>query len=93
MGECFHCHKEIQLPQGPVGRGETCPSCGSDVRVCKNCGHYDVASYNECREIQADRVVDKERANYCDYFTFVGGSAKQQDDREAALKKLNDLFK
>jgi len=64
------------------------------VRVCYNCKNYDTKAYNECREVQADRVVDKAKANFCDYFSLGGqnnpGSAGSKED---ALKKLNDLFK
>jgi rRNA maturation protein Nop10 len=89
---CFKCSKP--LPVEYTGRRDTCPSCGSDVRVCKNCSFFDSSAYNECHEIQAERVVDKERANFCDYFRpRIGGRAQASTEREDALKKLDDLFK
>ena len=36
--------------------------------LLSNCAFYSETSYNECKESQADRVLDKEKANYCDYF-------------------------
>ena len=91
---CYHCKKPLQLPEGPVGRKETCPSCLNDVRVCYNCKNYDAKAYNECREVQADRVVDKAKSNFCDYFSLGGnGGGGADSTREDALKKLNDLFK
>jgi hypothetical protein len=30
--------------------------------------HYDPAYNNQCRETMAERVVDKERSNFCEYF-------------------------
>jgi hypothetical protein len=52
-------------------------------------------SYNECRETSADRVVDKEKENYCDYFKMNSKTAAQttESPKEAAKKKLDDLFK
>ena len=90
---CFNCNAPLDYQPGNVGRGETCPACGADVRVCRNCKHYDPSCYNECRESQADRVVGKDRANFCDYFTFVGGQAASGDQKNKTLENLDDLFK
>ena len=64
------------------------------MRVCKNCAFYDTSAYNECHEIQAERVVDKERANFCDYFKpRIGGRGQASTEKEDALKKLEDLLR
>ena len=92
--KCYSCGKELGLSAGNVGRGEECPSCGVDVRVCLNCKHYDTQSYNDCAEPMAERVVDKDRRNFCDYFSLVGGDGSQRgESKEDQLKKLDDLFK
>lgn len=71
-----------------IGRREECPQCRADVHVCKNCEFHDVKAYNECRETQAEVVREKDRANYCDYFTpkinGVGGVDKAAALRAAA---------
>jgi hypothetical protein len=42
----------------------------------------------------AERVVDKDRRNFCDYFYLEGtGRVKAGDSKEDARKKLDDLFK
>ncbi len=66
---CYKCGKETGFKDF-VGRGESCPHCRSDAKVCKNCEHYDLKAYNECREPSAERVVDKEKSNFCDQFTM-----------------------
>lgn len=63
------------------------------MHVCFNCKFYDKGSYNECREPQAERVVEKSKANFCDYFVLVGASGDTQETKDEALQKLNDLFK
>lgn len=94
MAVCYHCGKSLNDIIQPVARSETCPDCGNDVRVCRNCLHYDPSSYNECREVQADRVVDKEKGNFCDYFSLAGGTAAGVKQTKAdVLKQLDDLFK
>ena len=92
---CFNCKNPLPFNLGTkVSRNEECPNCRRDVRCCYNCMHYDKNSYNECHEPQADRVVEKDRSNFCDYFAFGTGSliggGQSKDD---VYKKLNDLFK
>lgn len=90
MAECFHCKTKLEDSYRP-GRGEGCPKCGSDLKVCLNCRFHDPASYNECRESQAERVVQKDRANFCDFFEFSEGRGSSA--AEDPLKKLRELFK
>jgi rRNA maturation protein Nop10 len=90
MANCFHCKKELDGGHRP-GRGESCPQCGSDVKVCLNCRFYDRGAYNQCREPSAERVVDKDRANFCEFFEFGGGA--QGASAEDPFKKLRELFK
>lgn len=76
-----------------VSRSDTCPSCMTDIRCCKMCQFYDPKSYNECRESSADRIQDKEKANFCDYFK-IGSSYNNADkERQDALARAQALFK
>ena len=89
---CHHCRGRLRV-DGRVGRGENCPSCGADVRVCRNCAFYAPGAYNDCRESGAERVVDKERANFCDFFDLGAGlavateSAGRRDALDALFRK------
>lgn len=90
---CFSCQKEIHFSQAKIGLREECQHCGSDVHVCRNCVFYDVGSYNECKETSADRVKEKDRANFCDYFQL-NTSSQAQVDKAAALRAAAEaLFK
>lgn len=88
---CYACGTENALES--VSRSDTCIKCGEDIRVCKNCKFYDPAVYNECKEVSAERVVEKEKRNFCDYFVLSGqkgsGDSNQVDD---AKRKLEELF-
>ncbi len=91
---CYSCGATVLPVDGQVGRRDSCDKCGRDLRVCKNCKHFDPKAYNECREPQADRVVDKEKANFCDYFSLgAPGSASGAPSRDDVFKDLDDLFK
>ncbi|MEK7357411.1 MAG: hypothetical protein AAB250_13245 [Bdellovibrionota bacterium] len=85
--KCFNCGTEMTFSSTP-GRRDECPKCGADVHSCRNCQHYDRTAYNECREPAADRVQEKDRANFCDYYTpgTAGGPGtdKAKDLRAAA---------
>ena len=84
---CRKCGTENRL-DGIIGRGEVCRSCGSDLRSCINCGHYDPGLYNSCREPQAERVMDKGKRNFCDFFTRGKGR-----DRSGKNRRLNPIPK
>lgn len=89
---CFSCKKDLNLVDKKVGYREECVHCGADVHVCKNCEFYDLKAYNECRESSADRITEKERANYCDYFSLRsgdgGGGKSDKDKLRAAAEAL-----
>lgn len=89
---CFHCRYEMSFAEA-VGRREECPQCRSDVHVCKNCDFYDPKAYNECRETQADVVREKDRANFCDYFTPRKGGVGAEDKAAALRAAAEALFK
>ncbi|MGH7788001.1 MAG: hypothetical protein ACRERC_14105 [Candidatus Binatia bacterium] len=68
-GACYRCGRAV--PEGErIGRREACLGCGSELHCCRNCRFYDPRYHNQCRETQAERQVDKARANFCDYFAL-----------------------
>ncbi|MFO1518496.1 MAG: hypothetical protein U1F57_02335 [bacterium] len=90
---CYHCKRELQGCEH-TGRGDICPFCNAELHCCLNCKFYDPNVYNECHETNADRVLEKDRANFCDYFTFLEGPRAQvEDKKKATLSKLDELFK
>jgi hypothetical protein len=89
---CVFCGKDVDINE-KVGRRDTCIHCGMDLKCCKQCDFYDPHAYNECREVMADRVVDKERANFCDYFVFKGVAGKKINKTSDAKAALEALFK
>jgi len=79
----------------PVARDAECPTCHRDARVCRNCRHYDTAAFHECREAVPDAIVDKERRNFCDLFSFrLAKGRLEQDDRDRKAKaQFENLFR
>jgi hypothetical protein len=96
---CWHCGVAIEVNER-VGFRECCPRCDRAVHACLNCGFYDPAYHNQCRETMAELVADKQRANFCEYFVPAGTSRPAGRPRAApgsspgaARDKLDDLFK
>jgi hypothetical protein len=92
---CQHCGAPVRLDE-PIPREATCDQCGRDLRACLQCRHYDPNYNNACRETMADPVVDKDRRNFCEYFSFSSaafGSRAAESARAAdARAKLAGLF-
>jgi hypothetical protein len=87
-----HCHKcgwEWRV-SGQPGRSESCPRCGSDLRVCLNCAFYDINAAYQCQERRAEPVAEKHLANYCEYFDFarrVFVAKSEENTREIAARE------
>jgi len=94
MKRCSACGKELSVGR-KVGRSETCGQCGADLHVCLNCLFYSPGAYNDCREPQAERVVDKKRSNFCDFFVFADDRDRRgrTAGKEDARSRLDALFK
>jgi hypothetical protein len=90
-GNCWNCGQA--LGHLDYGRQDSCPKCGRDTRVCKGCEFYDKGSNNDCRESQAERVVDKEKSNFCDYFRPRAGSGSGAQSRDSMKAAAEALFK
>jgi hypothetical protein len=90
MKICHQCKKEIQRVSF-TGRQEQCPFCGADLHCCSNCTFYERGLYNDCRESQAERVLDKISSNFCDFFSF--RQTKNSNEKQEAKDKLAALFK
>ena len=93
---CPFC-REVMDMKGRIGFRDTCGNCGKDLHVCRACRFYDTGSYNECREPQAERVLDKERANFCEYFVSLSEGEKAPFKAGGKVgdprSRLEELFK
>lgn len=80
---------------GRIGRRDTCHHCGADLHCCLNCTFYDPSFHNACRETQAERQVDKEIGNFCEFFSFgrSAGSDMPRSQQDAARESLAALFR
>ena len=70
---CWRCGVDLSGLPSPFGRRDECPDCRVDLHVCQFCVFYDTSVAKHCREPIAEEVKDKERANFCDYFSVHAG--------------------
>lgn len=93
IGKCWHCG--THLGKADYGRETTCLGCGKNTRSCRNCRLFSRGRPNDCEEPMAEAVMNKERANFCEFFdpspsTGGTGGTVAADD---LLKAADDLFK
>lgn len=91
---CYHCQKAIPVLGGAfkIVRTEECPYCTTSLHCCKMCKFYDPKVYNECHESNAERIVDKEKSNFCDYFELSDGK-RAENSKEELINLADSLFK
>jgi hypothetical protein len=89
---CARCNKEIEIDKY-LSRKTVCPKCGADLHSCLNCEFYSEPAHNKCREPKAEFQRSREKANFCDYFSFRGGAVPSSKEKKDALKMLDELFK
>jgi hypothetical protein len=90
---CYKCEKNLTLSASQkITRHEECEYCFASLRCCKMCHFYDISSYNDCKEPMANRIIEKEKANFCDYYKLKGlGEASAS--KEALTNAAHALFK
>ena len=92
---CFRCGASLAALSLPLSRQDECPECSVYLHVCKMCKHYDARVPRQCLEDGADDVTEKERLNFCDWFTpseaaFDEKRKAEEDQARAALDALFD---
>jgi hypothetical protein len=95
MKACFFCGQAV--PDGErVYRSSTCPACGKDLKICRNCRFYSPGAHWDCQETIQDPVNEKERANFCEFFQFREargpGAAPAPNGKQKARDELRKLF-
>jgi len=91
---CYRCGSSLEALSLPLARLDLCPGCGVELHVCRMCRHYAPTAPDACLEDDANEVLNKAAANFCDYFdpnpNAFDGREKRAED--AARSQLNALF-
>ena len=65
---CFRCGASLASLSLPLSRQDECPDCSAHLHVCKMCRHFDVTVPKQCREDDAEEVIEKARLNFCEWY-------------------------
>lgn len=93
--QCFRCGHSLAALPLPLSRQDQCPECSHYLHVCRMCRHFDPRVPKQCREDDAEEVMDKEKPNFCDWFEatagrYDAGRAGAASRAEAQLAALFD---
>jgi hypothetical protein len=96
---CWYCGSPVTDPD-PIGRSLRCPDCGKDLRSCRNCRHYLPGARGDCAEAKAETPSDRERGNFCDWFSLnprfreaTAGEKAAKEKAATAKTAFDNLFK
>lgn len=92
---CYRCGASLAALSLPLSRQDECPGCGNYLHVCKMCRNFDATVPRQCVEDGAEDVTEKDRLNFCDWFTpsdaaFDARRKNEEDQAKAALDALFD---
>ena len=89
--QCFSCKKTTSWEK--INRRDECPHCNADIHVCLNCRFFSESAHHQCREVQAEYVKEKDRANFCEYFEASSSLRQNESKPDDLLKAAESLFK
>ena len=91
---CWSCGNDLSDVPLPISRQAQCSQCFQDLHACRLCQHYDASATTTCFEDRADVPVQKENANFCEYFQPQAGrfEAKRGASADDAKAQLDALF-
>lgn len=88
--QCWKCGTTLHNLLLPFSRYEECSTCNADLHACISCKNYAPGNSDDCNEDRAEFVLDKEKANFCDFFR-VNPKAYSKKDNAAANAAKADL--
>jgi hypothetical protein len=91
---CYRCGASLAALSLPLSRQDECPECENYLHVCRMCVYFDRHVPKQCREDDAEEVIEKERLNFCEWFKPSDSAfdADRKDEEDAARAALEDLF-
>ena len=90
---CWNCGKGLEDVPQPISRQATCGTCFHELHCCRLCIHFRTDVHSSCEEDRADPPVNKDTANFCDWFAprpdaYATGADTAGDTARAKLDAL-----
>ena len=91
--ECWNCGASLDDLPRPITRHMNCPKCFVDLHCCRMCSKYAPKATISCIDERAEPPVNKENANFCDYYRPTSAYRQGSVERQASAKaRLDALF-
>jgi hypothetical protein len=92
--ECWRCGAAVKSDQLPITRLEQCLHCHADLHACRLCRSWNPRYTSKCSHDHAEPPLDRERANFCQYFRPAPGAFRNAaaPASETARTDLEALF-
>jgi len=92
--ECWRCGTALKPDQLPITRLEQCRHCHADLHVCRLCRFWNPRYTSKCSHDHAEPPLERERANFCQYFRPAPGVFRNAGTppEAAARSDLEALF-
>ncbi|MCH7898922.1 MAG: hypothetical protein IIC62_06220 [Proteobacteria bacterium] len=91
---CFRCGASLAAMSLPLSRQDECPECSVYLHVCRMCKNFDPTVPRQCLEDGAEDVTEKDRVNFCDWFSPDASAfdAVRKSQADSARQSLDALF-
>ena len=91
---CFRCGASLAAMSLPLSRQDECPECSVYLHVCRMCKDFDPTVPRQCLEDGAEDVTEKDRVNFCDWFSPSTSAfdAVRKSRAASARQSLDALF-
>ncbi len=91
---CFRCGAALDRLSLPLSRRDECPECSIHLHVCRMCRYFDADVPKQCREDDAEEVFEKEKVNFCEWYTPSAAAfdPARADEASRAGSELAALF-
>ena len=90
---CWNCGENLDDLPRPITRHNNCPKCYEALHCCMLCKHYRTNDSRPCDDDRAEPPVNKENANFCEFFGLRFGAYDWRVlPQDAARTKLEALF-
>lgn len=91
---CWKCGASLAALPLPLSREAECPKCRAYLHCCRLCQFYNPNVAEQCDEDRAEEVLNKEGANFCDWFKPRPDAHRPRggDKTQAAKTRLDALF-
>ena len=92
--ECWNCGTSLDALPRPITRHNNCPECFESLHCCRLCRQYRPRDTITCADDRADPPINKENANFCDFFRPASGTYDSLIGVKdaSARRDLSDLF-